>query len=158
VGACIRRKAWYMGKEELFRWPIRWLLRGMQAFPVRRGSGDLAALKKSLGVLAAGEALVIFPEGTRHTSGELGEAELGVGMIAVRSGAPVVPVFIRGTDRLLPKGGFLRFAPVTIHYGEPITFRPAAGKATREEYTAAAQEIMRAIARLAAQTENAKQN
>jgi 1-acyl-sn-glycerol-3-phosphate acyltransferase len=150
VGAGIHRKAWFMAKEELFRPPLTWLLRKWRAFPVRRGSGDLAALKKSLQILAAGEALVMFPEGTRQTSGELGEAEMGVGMIAVRSGAPTVPVFLQGTEKLLPKGaGLVRPARVTVRYGPPITFEPQSGKPTREDYTAAAHEIMAAIARLA---------
>src|SRR5947209_285699 len=113
VGAGLRRKAWYMGKDELFRRPfLRWLFGQMQAFPVRRGTGDLAAMKKSLQVLAAGEALVLFPEGTRHQAGAPGDAEIGVGMLALRSGAPVVPVFLSGTDKLIPRRGFLHFARV----------------------------------------------
>jgi 1-acyl-sn-glycerol-3-phosphate acyltransferase len=151
VGAGLRRKAWFMGKEELFRSaPLRWLLGKWHAFPVRRGSGDLAALKRAMRLLNRGEALVIFPEGTRQTSGELGEPEMGVGMIAIRSGAPVVPVLIRGTDRMLPKGArWLRFARVRVVYGQPLVFPPPPGKPGHEDYAAAAHEIMRAIGQLA---------
>ena len=110
-----------MAKEELFRTPLmRWLLPRWQAFPVQRGAGDLAALKKALQVLAAGEPLVIFPEGTRREAGSPGEAELGVGMIALRSRAPVVPVFISGTEKMLPRGGCLRFAHVRVRYGPAV--------------------------------------
>jgi 1-acyl-sn-glycerol-3-phosphate acyltransferase len=153
VGAGLHRKAWFMGKEEIFRPPLTWLLRKWQAFPVRRGSADLAAMKRSLQILARGEALVMFPEGARQTSGELGEAEIGVGMIAVRSGAPTVPVLIQGTDRLLPKGtGLPRPARVTLRFGPPVVFKPAGAKPTREDYTTAAREIMHAIGRLSGQT------
>jgi 1-acyl-sn-glycerol-3-phosphate acyltransferase len=146
VGAAFRRKAWFMAKEELFRTPLmRWLLPRWQAFPVQRGAGDLAALKKALQVLAAGEPLVIFPEGTRREAGSPGEAELGVGMIALRSRAPVVPVFISGTEKMLPRGGCLRFAHVRVRYGKPLTFPAPDRKPDRNDYAAAADAIMRAI-------------
>jgi 1-acyl-sn-glycerol-3-phosphate acyltransferase len=146
VGAGIRRKAWFMGKEELFRSPfLRWLFGKWQAFPVRRGTGDLGALKKALQVLAAGDPLVIFPEGTRHRAGEPGGAELGVGMLALRSGAPVIPVFLSGTDKMLPRSGFLHFAKVRVRYGAPITFPACARKPDRNDYAEAADEVMRAI-------------
>lgn len=151
VGAPVRRKCWFMAKEELFRFPpIRWLLRKWQAFPVRRGSSDLSALKKALQVLSRGEPLIIFPEGTRQSPGRLGAPEMGVGMIAVRSGAPVVPVFVSGTDRLLPKGSALpRLARVRLRYGPPVVYPPGEGKPGHEEYAAAARSIMEAIGRLA---------
>lgn len=150
VGAGVRRRMWFMGKDELFRLaPVRWLFTQWQAFPVRRGSGDRAALKRSLDMLAKGEALVIFPEGTRQEGGELGEAELGVGMIAIRSGAPVVPVLIRGTDQVLPRGAWYpRFGRVRIRYGAPRVYQAAGAKPGREDYAAAAADIMQAIARL----------
>src|SRR5207248_1294518 len=146
----LRRTAWYMGKDDLFKLaPVRWLFTQWHAFPVRRGSGDRAALKKALGLLAADEALVIFPEGTRQEGGELGEAELGVGMIAIRSAAPVVPVHIRGTDQVLPRGAwFPRFGRVRIRYGAPRVYQAAGAKPGREDYAAAAADIMQAIARL----------
>lgn len=151
VGASLRRKGWFMAKEELFKPGIGWFISKIQAFPIKRGKGDLAALKKSLGILARGEVLVIFPEGTRQEAGELGPPEIGVGMIALRSGAPVVPARITGTNQLLPKGSPLpRFTPVSIRYGRPITIRHEGGKPGHEDYAAAAREIMEAIARLPA--------
>lgn len=151
VGAGFRRKAWFMAKEELFRSrPLVWLLNKWQAFPVRRGASDMTALKKSLQILANGELLIIFPEGTRQTGGQLGEPELGVGMLAVRSGAPVVPVYITGSDRLLPKGSaLLHTARVRVRYGPPSVYRAAGARPAREDYQAAADGIMRAIAELA---------
>lgn len=149
VGCSLPRKAWFMAKEELFHPAVGWFLRAMRAFPVKRGEPDMQALKKSLKLLASGEILMIFPEGTRQPSGHLGEPELGVGMIALRSKAPVIPVRLSGTDRLLPPGKpFPRPARVTIRYGKPIEFSVDPARPARENYTAAAREIMAAIGRL----------
>lgn len=151
VGVCLRRPGWFMGKEELFRSPpLRWLCRSLHAFPVRRGKSDLSAVKKSLAILARGEVLVMFPEGTRQPVGQLGQPETGVGMIALRSKAPVVPVHISGTDRLLPKGSArLHRAQVTLRFGPPLRWPESGQKPGHDEYQAAAEAIMKAIGDLA---------
>lgn len=150
VGTGIWRPCAFMAKEELFKNPaVGWFIRRLYAFPVRRGRADRGALKHSLEVLERGMALVMFPEGTRSESGEMQEPEVGVGMIACRSGAPVVPVFVAGTEKVLPKGGGLRFAPISVTYGEPIRFVSTEGKRPgREDYDLAARRIMGAIAQL----------
>ncbi len=150
VATGIVRPCASMAKEELFHHRVfAWYIAHLYAFPVRRGEGDRAALKKSLELLKAGWALLMFPEGTRSESGELQAPEMGVGMIAYRSGAPVVPIYVHGTDHALPKGGGLRLAPITVVYGEPLHFvMPEGRKAGREEYEAAAQAIMAGIAHL----------
>lgn len=139
-----------IAKEELFHNPaFAWFISHLYAFPVRRGEGDRGAIKKTLELLKAGWALLIFPEGTRSETGEMQEPEMGVGMIAYRSGAPVVPVYVHGTNHALPPGGSFHLAPITLIYGEPIQFTaPEGRKAGREEYEAAARTIMAAIARL----------
>jgi 1-acyl-sn-glycerol-3-phosphate acyltransferase len=139
-----------MAKEELFRHPLfAWYISRLNAFPVKRGTADRAALKHSLEVLERGRALLMFPEGTRSETGELQEPEMGVGMIAYRSGAPVVPAYVSGTNRVLPKGGGFRLAPISTTYGKPLRFvMPEGRKAGREEYEAVAREIMAAIAAL----------
>jgi 1-acyl-sn-glycerol-3-phosphate acyltransferase len=74
---------------------------------------------------------------------------MGIGMIAYRSGAPVVPVYVRGTNEALPRKGGLRLAPISVRYGPPMRFTAAEGaKPGREEYEAAARAIMDAIAAL----------
>jgi 1-acyl-sn-glycerol-3-phosphate acyltransferase len=147
VGCALRRSAYFMAKAELFEKPfLRWLCRGLQAFPVQRGSGDRAALKHTLDLLASGEAVTMFPEGTRSQTGELGEPELGIGMIAYRAGVPIVPIAIAGTDEMLPRtGGFLRRARVRIRFGKPIPLPAVEGKPGREEYAALAAQVMDAI-------------
>lgn len=147
VGCALQRPAWFMAKAELFQVPVfKWLLPGLHAFPVQRGSGDRAALKHTLELLAAGEAVTMFPEGTRSQTGELGEPELGIGMIALRSGAPILPMAIAGTDVMLPRGArFLRRARVRVRFGKPISIPAPEGKPGREEYAAVARRIMDAI-------------
>lgn len=150
VGTGIWRRPYYLAKEELFRHPgFNWYIRRLGAFPVKRGAGDRAALKHCLDLLADGKPLVLFPEGTRSQSGELQEPEMGVGMIAYRSGVPVVPAYVWGTNRVLPKSGRPRLAPIGVSYGPPLHFSlPEGQKPTREDYEAASRKIMTEIARL----------
>jgi 1-acyl-sn-glycerol-3-phosphate acyltransferase len=150
LGTSFWRSGVYMAKEELFRNRfVGWFISSIYAFPVKRGAPDRASLKYSLDSLEAGKLLAIFPEGTRSETGELQQAEMGVGMIAYRSGAPVVPAWICGTDRVLPKGGGFRLARMLVVFGEPLHFTAPEGvKPGRAEYEAAAARIMAAIAEL----------
>lgn len=150
VGVGIWRPCAYMAKEELFAKPFfAWFISQLYAFPVKRGTADRASLKRALDLLEHGWALVMFPEGTRSETGELQEAEMGIGMIAYRSGAPVVPVFVHGTNQVMPKGGGLKLAQITVRYGQPLQFTaPEGTKPGRAEYEAAAHRIMEAIREL----------
>jgi 1-acyl-sn-glycerol-3-phosphate acyltransferase len=152
VGVATPRRLSFMAKEELFRVPgLGRLILALGARPVRRDGGDSRALKAALGLLAEGRALLVFPEGTRGQEGRVGEAKPGVGMLAVLSGAPVVPVHVSGTGRVLPRGRVVpRLAKVRIAFGPALHFKPAAEAETRKErYREAAQEMMRAIGQLA---------
>jgi 1-acyl-sn-glycerol-3-phosphate acyltransferase len=139
-----------MAKEELFKNPLfAAYIRQLGAFPVKRGTPDRSALKVAYEILERGEPLLIFPEGTRSETGELKEPELGIGMIAYRSGAPVVPAYVWGTDQVMPKGGGFRLARIGVTYGQPMRFvAPEGKKPGREEYETAAQQVMAAIADL----------
>jgi 1-acyl-sn-glycerol-3-phosphate acyltransferase len=150
VGTCFWRPCAFMAKEELFQHPLfGWFITKLNAFPVKRGTADRASLKKSLELLEQGWALLIFPEGTRSETGELQPPEMGVGMIAYRSGVPVVPAYAWGTDKVMPKGGGVKLAQIGVRYGKPLQFStPEGTKAGREEYEAAAHAIMAAIAAL----------
>ena len=144
------RRCWYLAKEELFRPPpFAWFIRQLGDIAVKRGAGDRAALKQCLEVLEAERALVIFPEGTRSATGELGSGEMGVAMMAYRTGAPVVPLYVTGTNALMPKTGRPRLARVTMNVGPPLHFKTAEGvRPGRAEYERASEEIMAAIAAL----------
>ena len=150
VSTGIWRPCAFMAKEELFASRFfGWFITQLNAFPVKRGTADRAALKRSVEILEQDGALVMFPEGTRSESGELQPPEMGVGMIVYRSGAPVVPAYVWGTNQVMPRSGGLHFARIGVRYGKPIRFEaPPNGKPGREEYEAAAQRIMEAIAEL----------
>ncbi len=142
VPAYIPGKVVYMAKEEAFHSKVGWLVRFLGAFPVKRGEGDRQALRTAEDLLKKQKVLVIFPEGTRSKTRVLAKAHAGLGMIALRSGAPVVPVAIWGSENVLKKFG----AQVTICYGEPVVFKPKGSKITREDIEATTEEVMRRIA------------
>lgn len=150
VGVCVPRRCAFMAKEELFRNPLLGaLIRALGAFPVRRGAPDRAALRRAIETLERGGALVLFPEGTRSPDGHLQSAELGIGLIALRTGAPIVPVRISGTRELLPPGArFPRRSKVRVRFGPPLVVAAAADRGSREAYQAVADRVMAAIAGL----------
>ena len=89
LGTCLPRPIYFMAKQEIFRNPfVGWLLNCLGAFPVKRGESDEESTKTSLMLLERGEAVVIFPEGTRIRRGSLGTPQRGVGRLALESGVP----------------------------------------------------------------------
>ncbi len=134
VGAAAPRPLYFMAKEELFRIPLFGrLIRALHARPVRRDGSDTRALKAALALLEEGRALLVFPEGTRGEEGQPPrEGKAGVGMLAVLSGAPVVPVFVSGTGAALPRGRSLpRLSRVRVTFGPPLTFKVTGKMADR---------------------------
>ena len=123
IGALIHRHdVHYMAKAEAFdRVATGWLIAGYNAFPVQRHTADRLAIRRSLAVLAQGRVLIMMPEGTRSPDATLQRAEPGVGLIARRSGAPVVPVGVWGSEKAMPKGVLIpRHAEVHVRYGAPV--------------------------------------
>jgi glycerol-3-phosphate dehydrogenase (NAD(P)+) len=122
IGCCLPRPAYFVAKQELFKNPILgWFLNCMGAFPVRRGGSDEESMETALRLLDRGDAVVIFPEGTRIPAGSLAKPKRGVGRLALQSGAPVVPIAITGSERA--RSGW-RIRPVKVHMrcGPPLTF------------------------------------
>jgi 1-acyl-sn-glycerol-3-phosphate acyltransferase len=155
VGGSVPRPVYFMAKEELFRVPLFGrLIAALNARPVRRDGSDMRALKGSLALLQEGRAILVFPEGTRGVEGEPPRAgRPGVGMLAVLSGAPVVPVYVSGSGAALPRGRALpRPGKVRVTFGPPLSFKRegkrAGDEGRKEAYREAAQEMMRAIAQL----------
>lgn len=142
VPANMKHQTLTMAKEELFHGPVRWLVRFMGGFPVKRGEADRQAIRTADELLKEGRVFFIFPEGTRSKTHRLAKGHSGLGMIALRSGVPVIPVAITGTEHILKK-----FRPrVTLTFGEPITLKPAGRKTTREDIENATDEVMAKIA------------
>lgn len=122
VGTCLRRPIYFVAKKELFDKPWQgWILNCLGAFPIKRMQSDEESLQTALTLLERGEAVVIFPEGTRHREGPLHPPKRGVGRLALESGAPVVPIAITGTERAR-RGWRVRPVKVSIRCGRPLGF------------------------------------
>ena len=140
----IRRDVRFMAKSQLFENPaLAWLISHGGAFPVRRGRGDLETFKTAYSIFDQGGCILIYAEGGRSRTGELGDPRRGVGLIALESGVPVVPVAIHGS-RGVRQWRRLKFPKVTIQYGEPITFE-LVKEPSREEQQAAAERIFDSV-------------
>lgn len=127
-----------MAKAEIMRVPvIGWLLGKAGVFGVERGSADINAVKTALRVLKDGYKLLMFPEGTRVGEGESVEAKTGAAMFAVRTGSPIIPVYIPAKKRW--------FRPTTVVIGQPYYPQVAGRKGTSEEYRAISDELMERI-------------
>ena len=148
-GACPRQLS-FLAKAELFAVPgFGRLIRALNARPVRREGADAAALRVALRALEQGHALLVFPEGTRGPEGQLREPKPGAALLAVLSGAPVVPVFVSGTGRAWPRGRRLpRPAKVRVTFGTPLRFQRPAGADKKEYYDSVGRDMMAAIAQL----------
>ena len=125
VGAASLRPTGYMAKRAL--WEIGWLapvLDFVGSFPVDPGAPDRAALRKSEGILARGEALVVFPEGRISPDAKLAPLLPGVLQLALKSGATIVPVGLSGANFVVPYGELVphpTLRAVSLHFGEPIS-------------------------------------
>ena len=105
TGALRSRRMHWLGKRELFDWPVvGWMAAHGGVHPVERGTADVEAFRLATRILEAGYVLLVFPEGTRSPTGELGEAKDGLAMLAMRTGAQVVPVAINNTDAIWKQG------------------------------------------------------
>lgn len=146
IGDAAPRRVVFMAKHELFQIkPLGFLLRGVDAFPVRRGAPDRTAFKTVLTMLDEGRVVCIFPEGTRHVGEGLGVPEPGAALFALKTGCPVVPVYVWGTDRMLDYRGRFHRTRVEVAFGAPFAFPQ--GKTSGEALEQAGRELMAAIAR-----------
>lgn len=127
-----------MAKEEVMHWPIiGWILKHGGIFGVKRGQADIGAIKTAMKYLKGGELLLMFPEGTRHRDGDFGDAKTGAAMLAVRTGVPIIPIYLPAKKRW--------FHANPVVFGEPYYPQIAGRKATPEEYRAIADEVMARI-------------
>jgi 1-acyl-sn-glycerol-3-phosphate acyltransferase len=140
IGLYLRRKVRFMAKSQMFGPPVlTYIYKHGGVFPVRRGHRDEKAIETALTILGQGEMLLVYAEGGRSRSGELGEVKPGIGRIALESGAPVVPVAIQGSERVRRWKRF-RFPKVTVQFGEPIEI-PTEEAPSRERQLEVAERI-----------------
>ena len=150
-GNQVDRVVHFMAKAEMRSWPfLGWLATQSGVYFVRRGERDRAAQQFSLDALAEGRPIAIFPEGTRSRTGRLREGKPGAALLAMRSGAPIVPAGISGTQRIFPTGSwFPRASKVRIRIGTPFTLpHQPTGRLDREALAAGTERIMSAIEEL----------
>jgi 1-acyl-sn-glycerol-3-phosphate acyltransferase len=145
-----RGDTWSMAKSEYFKGGlVEFFFRQYRAFPVVRHSADRNALRKSFDLLKDGNALIIYPEGTRVESGVLAQPEPGAGFIAQKAGCAVLPVGLTGTRECLPKGArWPRRVPVGVSFGKPFLVASKRPDGTKVSHQEAADAIMLEIAEL----------
>ncbi len=151
IAVQVPRELHFMAKAELFSNPLFGrIIRNLNAHPVKRDGVDRKTLREYLDVLKGGGALIIFPEGTRTTDGNLQTSKTGAAMIAAQAGVPVMPIYVDGSFEAMPRGkSWPRRTKVRVYYGKP--FDPAEILATgdrKDRYERLAAEIMRRIAEL----------
>jgi 1-acyl-sn-glycerol-3-phosphate acyltransferase len=140
IGTCLRRPIYYFAKRELFekRWQA-WILNALGAFPVDRGAGDRAALDTAREILARGDCVVVFPEGTRIRGETLGTPRRGIGRLALEAGVPVVPIAVIGSEHVR-RGWRIRPRKVRLRIGPPLHF-PTAGESSPALASAVTERI-----------------
>jgi 1-acyl-sn-glycerol-3-phosphate acyltransferase len=149
IGAWTPRPVWFMAKAELFKGSWAWLMRGYHAFPVVRHSPDRTALRRAFDLLKQGSAVVLFPEGHRSETARLLRAEPGAGFIARRSGAPLVPMAIQGSQNVLGRGTLIpRRAEVAMTFGEPFQLPERNRDGSQMDHQQSADYLMTKIAAL----------
>lgn len=154
VGSAANREIHFMARSTAFDIPcLGKLISVYNAYPVNRGAPDLGALRKTISLLKAGNAVLMFPEGTRSLDGTLGKAHDGACFIAHRAGVPTIPVFHSGAERMLPRNSNrLRRSKLTVTFGEPLELTAEEFETKREMYQQMGNQMMEAIADLRDQT------
>lgn len=137
IVCALNRPVRFMAKKEVMDVPVLGaLLRALGAFAVERGSGDLAAVRSALAILKEGHALGIFPQGSRSWKSG-GDFQNGAALIAFRSGAPVVPVYIHGRARL--------FRPLRLTFGPPVDLGGQGDRVNSQALAQATARIQAAV-------------
>ena len=146
VAAYLRRKVQFMAKSQLFAPPLQFIYTHGGVFPVLRGRRDEDAFKTAHAILDRGDMVLMYLEGGRSRSGDLGEARPGVGRLALEAGVPVVPVAIFGSQNAR-NWKKLQFPKVTVQFGDPIRFEQVEHP-TREQAQAASELVFEDVQKL----------
>ena len=152
LGAAIPREVNFMAKHTLFAPPFGRFLRQVGAYPINRSKADISSVRHSLRLLKSGQAIVMFPEGTRAVSeDEQLEAQRGIGLLAERTGSPVQPVYLDGASAVWGRGRLrLRRRKVRIYFGEPQRYQKG------DDHMEIAKTALEAIAELRGEAEGGR--
>ena len=144
LGICSIRRLNFMAKIELFKGALGYFLTKLGAFPIKRGESDFGALREALKRLKNGRVILIFVEGTRRIGNEASIAQAGAGFLAIKSGVPIVPVYVKGTNQVMAPGTkFFKRGRVYATFGDPFSVQDA------PTYEEASQRILDKIYALA---------
>jgi len=147
LASCMRRPVAFMAKEELFKVPVlKQAITLYGAYPVKRGAADRSAIRSAMQAIADGWAVGIFITGTRTPDGRVTDPKLGAALIAQKVQAPLLPVCLWGTDKILQnKSGFPRPVPVTLRVGELIPPPKTGDRAELEAVTNRCADAINAL-------------
>ena len=145
LSGCTRRRLRALGKESLFVHPaVAWVCAALGSIPLRRGEADREAIRSARAMLDSEEMVLVFPEGTRQQGRQVTEVFDGTAYLASKTGAPIVPVGIAGTEAALPAGAkFPKRARTAIVVGEPI-YAPQ-GRLSRPATAALSAEVQQRL-------------
>ena len=144
------RRVYFLARKELFKGKMfGWLIRELNAMPISNKKLRVGVIKKSLEILKEGEALLLFPEGTRSPAGTISGGKRGVGLIAYKAKVPVVPVLIKGSDKALAIGAkWISLRKISIVFGKPIEPEEIRSKANKDFYQELSDNVMAEIKKL----------
>jgi 1-acyl-sn-glycerol-3-phosphate acyltransferase len=151
AGICSRRGVYYLARKTLLKWPFFGpLFPAMNVIPVERDGNDMSALREVIKKVKEGNAVLLFPEGTRSIDGNLQPARAGIGLVIAKTGAPVLPMRIFGAYEAFPKNArHFQLSQITVVIGEPIHFtEEEISNTSRETYQLLSNRVMDAIGAL----------
>ena len=149
LGCGMSRRAWYLGRSDLFMPGVKGILKWLGWIPLKLGRLDRKAFDRAIALIKAGKVVVIFPEGGRSLDGRLRHAKAGLGLIVAQTGCRVVPAYLKGTFDVLPAGAKRpRFHPVSVTFGTPLTFSGQGNTQTKAFYQEVSRVVMERIAAL----------
>ncbi len=151
AGICSRRGVYYLARKTLLKWPFFGpLFPAMNVIPVERDGNDMSALREVIKKVKEGNAVLLFPEGTRSLDGDLQPARAGIGLVIAKTGAPVLPMRIFGAYEAFPKKARrFQLSQISVVIGEPIHFSvEETSNTSRETYQLLSNRVMDAIGAL----------
>ena len=151
IGSLYEDEMYFFARKSLFRGFFKWLYTRWNAIPVDQDRPDIASLKTIIRLLKQGNRVLVFPEGARTLDGELDKGQPGVGLIAMKSGAVIQPIRIRGAREALPRGSAkVTLARIDVHVGPPLVFtdEELASLSGKAGYQTISDRIMKEIAAL----------